>query len=360
MLTRLSTFKIVWIEELLTSLLYLVPYPLIVVYFYQNSILTTKTVALLLFTTSFTARVGRILLTPMLDKIAINKLLLLLQFMCFIGFAILATTHNISLLFIACLFIGLCYGNSILVIRTIVATLKSNKENDYTINFARLNIATNLPSLLGPFIFNQLYNLSSNIAFWVFSLVALLSSVWSFIYTKHIKIAKQTHWFVAFKEIVKEGKTQLIIILVIMVWLLYSFAMTLFPLFLVKLIGNAKFTWTFMTVNAAISVLFSVAIHKALIKLNLIEYRAILIAFLLFFCSIFCMLFLHINLWLVFIFTAIITLAEIIAIPACNTLLSKFVSEDKKVAIFAVYALCIGIGESIGSSLAFTTFKLLG
>ncbi len=356
---KLSEFKIIWIEELITSLLYLVPYPLIVVYFYQRPEISVRTVAILLFTTSFTARVGRLISAPILDKIAINKLLLILQFMCFIGFAVLSITYNVILLFIACLFIGFCYGNSILVVRTVVANLKLGKKYDSTINFARLNIATNLPALLGPFIFNQIYNFSTSIAFLMFSFIALLSSIWSFIYTKDIKITKQIHWFLAFKEIIRTPKIQLITIMVILVWCFYSFAMTLFPLFLIKIIGNARFTWTFMTVNSAIIVLFSVVIHSLLIKINIVEYKAILVAFLLFIGSIVSMFFLHINLCLLFAFITIIAFAEVISVPVCSTLLSKFVAEDKKVAIFAIYAICVGLGEALGNSSAFTIFKLL-
>ncbi len=353
---EIDAFRIVWVEELLTSFFYLVPMSLIVVYLYQKSSITPVDSAMLLFLMAFTARLGRLLLTPVLDKIPVYILLSSMQLVCAIGFFLLAKTEIFVLLVVSVLLIGFFYGNSVLVIRAVVSCLKIEQENQRIMSFARLNIATNIPILVGPFALNQIYNFSPTGAFLTLSLLALLAAFFTWSLTKDINIPQQSHWLDNFLFLMKMKVTQRAMLAVCLTWFLYAFAMTLFPLFLIRIIGDSHYTWTFISLNGVMTICSSVWIHNQLRHYKVSGFKAIFLSYGLFLIAIAYLLLGDLNLVLFFSTVIIVTIAEVVAIPNCSALLSKTVPEDKRVSVFALYAVGIGLGEAIGNSFAFYVF----
>lgn len=189
--------------------------------------------------------------------------------------------------------------------------------------------------------------------------MALCSSLFTIMFARHITIPKQSHWLKNFAYLLSTRKLQKTIVKIIFIWVLFSIVLTLCPLLVVELTGTNKWVWVPTTLNGILVTGLSVWVHGYLHKRKISESKAIYIGYGLFLFSLACISFGYINNVLFLILVLLFTLAEIVAMPACSALLTNEIPPDKRIATFALYALGIGIGESVGSAIAIGYFSYL-
>ncbi|MBA4696557.1 MAG: MFS transporter [Legionella sp.] len=247
--------------------------------------------------------------------------------------------------FLSIFLISICYGNNSLLIRVLINQVDS--PDSLNKRFAFLHVATNVAAMLGPLIFNILALYWNTIlALEITSFTLVLSAIYSYLYLSTTVISKQENYFKNMRKLLTNKVLLKVYFLIIIAYFFYAQIFSLAPILLGHTYGLKAYVWVVGFLNSFISVIFSLKINEFFRRRTSIHSQIVsgFIFSILGFSSL-----LTIQSWVgVSMGVIFISLAEIAFIPGFQVILSNTTREDQKVAIFAINALCMGIGEGFG------------
>lgn len=330
-------------QELLNSACYFAPLSFIAIFLYDYKHLGKVEVGLAMLLGVWSSRCTRILLAPLIDKIKVNLLFAYLQLLGAIGYLLLAYADIPP--FISIFLISICYGNNSMLIRVLI-----NQIDDPTpLNrrFAMLHVATNIAAMFGPLFFNMIALYSNMaLALKVTTVTLVFSAIYSYFSLSNFAIHKQEGHLKNIKLLFTNKVLLKIYLLIVIAYFFYAQIFSLAPILLANTYNLESYIWLISFTNSLIAVLFSVSLNDFFHK-KMSVYNQISSGFILAILGFSLLLYLKNPLGIMggVIF---ISFAEIAFIPGFQVVLSNKTLYNQKVAVFAINALCMGIGEGIG------------
>ena len=163
---------------------------------------------------------------------------------------------------------------------------------------------------------------------------------------KSYNITKQQSWFRSLINLFFNKQLSKIYILIVIAWFFYAQMFSLAPILIANKYNLTGFIWLVAFINGITVVLFAIKLNKFIAKFNNL-YVPIVFAFILATIGFSCLLFIN-SIYGVIVGVFIISLAEIMFIPGFQVILGKVVTINNQVAIFAINAICVGVGEGFG------------
>lgn len=344
-----SVFKIILVQDFIGAFAFFAPQALFIAYLHENIQLSAGDTSGILFTLIFFSRIGRLAFSPYLDKINFPLLLTILQFLGGLGFYLLSR-GGITELYLGAFLIGLFYGNNSIVIRIATSFLKNQS---LSLNYSLLSTATNLASSGGALLLGVLYQHAGPVYMFVtMSVIFIFSSAYTYWATKKITLPKQGNFFRVLLSLIRKKIILLTLLLITLVWFIYSLALTTMPLFVIDRLHRVDLVWTVTALNGLAVLILAYPVNRLINKLT--DNTKLIIAFLLFGLAFF-LLSLQNSLKMLYLFLFMVSAAEIIAIPAYQSIMSFNTENSERTAIFSLSILSVGIGESLGAVFAVWT-----
>ncbi|MCW2107073.1 UNVERIFIED_ORG: putative MFS family arabinose efflux permease [Rahnella aquatilis] len=344
-----SIFKIILIQDFIGAFAFFAPQALLIAYLHENLQLSAGNTSGILFTLIFFSRIGRLAFSPYLDKINFPLLLAILQLLGGLGFYLLSR-GEITNLYLGAFLVGLFYGNNSIVIRIATSFLKNQS---LSLNYSLLSTVTNLASSGGALLLGMLYqHVGPVYMFETMSLLFTLTCAYTYWATRKITLPKQGHFFKVLLSLVRKKIILLTLLLITLVWFIYSLALTTMPLFVIDRLHRTDLVWTVTALNGLAVLILAYPVNYLIDKLA--DNTKLIISFLLFGLAFF-VLSLHNSLVMLYLFLFLVSTAEIIAIPAYQSIMSFNTGEFERTAIFSLSILAVGIGESLGAVFAVWT-----
>ncbi|WP_337024728.1 MULTISPECIES: MFS transporter [unclassified Pantoea] len=344
-----SIFKIILIQDFIGAFAFFAPQALLIAYLHENMQLSSEDTSGILFTLIFFSRIGRLAFSPYLNKINFPLLLTILQLLGGLGFYLLSRGGIIDL-YLGAFLIGLFYGNNSIVIRIATSFLKNQS---LTLNYSLLSTVTNLASSGGAIFLGLLYkHLGPVYMFEVMSAFFSLTCAYTFWATRKITLPQQGHFFKLLLSLVRKKVVSWTLLIIVLVWFIYSLALTTMPLFVIDRLHRSDLVWTVTALNGLAVLILAYPVNRLIVKLS--DNTKLIISFLLF-GSAFLLLSLRNSMGMLYLFLLLISAAEIIAIPAYQSIMSSNTEASERTAIFSLSIISVGIGESLGAVFAVWT-----
>ena len=356
--TDTSLIKKLFIQELITSFGYLATLSMLALFLSNYKNITTQDVGLAMFLSSITARWGRLLFSPFFDLIKPNLLLSIMQIVGAIGYFILTFYHSFIAIICALILIGLFYGSNTIVTRVLTSFLDNN-SNSATEKFSILHVGSNISATIGPIIINYIYiYFSQEISFVFMGVFLCCSAIFTIITMKNVKIKKQENLISSILKILFNIKIWHLYFLILLCWFFCAQIYSMAPIIISNILHHPTQIWTISAINGVLIIIFSIKINRIFANINSNYYLQIatslifsLIGFIIIIAN-----FNIINLYLGVIF---LTLSEILFITAFQALLTEYAKIESRIAIFAIYAVFMGIGEGSGYYFGTKTLNIL-
>ncbi len=334
----------VWFQEIISSGVFFGAISFILLFLSSDKGFSPAEVASLMFICSFWARGSRVLLAPILDKISIRLNFCLFHLSGAVGYLGLIYAKSFLESSIAVVLIGFFFAGSNLLIRVLIPDL--NKGEVLNKTFAKLHVVTNIAAGLAPLVMNLLFDYNMTFSFLVISVLLGVSSVISFIMMKNLKLSVQKPFFKSFIKLLLDFKLYKLYFFTITLWLIYAQIFSLAPILLKQSYGLQNLIWIIGALNGVMIVAFSVKINGYLSKL-FSNYKLLFFTLISSLIGFGVILFIP-NIGALFVGIFIITLAEIIFIPALQSTYSASVPSEQRVASFAINACLIGLAQGLG------------
>ncbi len=346
-----SYLKKLFVQELITSFGYLAPLSMLAIFLSEYKGISTQEVGLAMFLSSITARWGRLIFSPFFDLLKPYVLLSIMQIIGAAGYFLLTFFHSFSVIIVAFIFIGLFYGSNTIVTRVLTSLLK-NTNNDSskssTENFSIIHVGTNISATIGPIIINFIYIFfSKEFAFKFMALFLCCAAVFTFITMKNIFITKQENLFSTILKLIFSKKLWHIYFLILLSWFFCAQIYSLAPIIISNVLHLPSQIWTISTINGVAIIIFSIKINRMIANISKNYYFQISISLVLSLIG-FLSIILNYSIVNLYIGVLFLTLSEILFIPAFQALLAENAPEESRIAIFAIYAVFMGIGEGTG------------
>jgi MFS family permease len=345
--TDKSYLKKLFVQELITSFGYLAPLSMLAIFLSEYKGISTQEVGLAMFLSSITARWGRLFFSPFFDLLKPYILLSIMQIIGAIGYVLLTFYQSFSVIIVAFIFIGLFYGSNTIVTRVLTSLLK-NKSNSSTENFSIIHVGTNISATLGPIIINFIYIFfNKEFAFKFMGIFLCCAAIFTFITMKDVLITKQENLISTILKLLFSKKLWHIYFLILLSWFFCAQIYSLAPIIISHVLHLPAQIWTISTINGVAIILFSIKINRVIANITKNYYFQISISLVLSLIGFISIIFNYsvVNLYIGVIF---LTLSEILFIPAFQALLAENAPEESRIAIFAIYAVFMGIGEGTG------------
>ena len=343
--TDKSYLKKLFVQELITSFGYLAPLSMLAIFLSEYKGVTTQEVGLAMFLSSIAARWGRLLFSPFFDLLKPNFLLSIMQIIGAIGYLLLTYYQSFSIIITSFIFIGLFYGSNTIVTRVLTSLIKGKSSTE---NFSIIHVGTNISATLGPIIINFIYIFfNKEFAFKFMGIFLCCSAIFTFLTMKDILITEQENLVSTILKLFFSKKLWHIYFLILLSWFFCAQIYSLAPIVISHVLHLPSQIWTISTINGIAIILFSIKINRMIANIMKNYYFQISISLVLSLIGFVSIIFNYsiINLYIGVIF---LTLSEILFIPAFQALLAENAPEQSRIAIFAIYAVFMGIGEGTG------------
>ena len=343
-----NDLKKLFIQEVITSFGYLAPLSMLAIFLSEYKGIHTDKIGFAMLISSITARWGRLIFSPIFDKIKTNILLSGMQIVGALGYFILTYYHSYLLIIISFIFIGLFYGSNTIVTRVLTSFIQKNSDGNTTEKFSILHIGSNVSATIGPIIINAIYiYFNKDFAFLFMGLFLTLSSLFTYFSMKNTTMPVQNNLIQTIYSLLIKKDLWHIYFLILVCWFFCAQIYSLAPIILSHILLKNSYIWTITALNGIMIILISLKINTLVNQYTKNYYFQISLSLI---CAIFgfsALIYYH-SVFNIFLGVTFLTFSEILFIPAFQALLAEYVEESSRVAIFAIYAVFMGIGEGMG------------
>lgn len=337
-------FNLILIQDFIGAFAFFAPQALLISYLHDYAKVSSQELSIVLFIMIFFSRIGRIFFAPFLGMINVPTLLFILQILGGAGFYLIGRPYNPSCLYAGAFFIGLFYGNNAIVVRIATSFLRSSSLN---VNFSLLSTVTNLASSGGAIILSYIfYNIGANDMLYFMSVMLLVTSALTYWSAKKLVFPPQGKFIHNLIRLIARKEIQKNLFVITVLWFSFSFFITFLPLYTIDKLKQPGMTWTVTAINGLVALVLSFPLNWYLkLRTNATK---IGMAFLLYSASFALSLF-DSSLVIFYFILFSISVAEVISVPAYQSIMSKNTHEDERFAAFSLLIIFVGFGESIGS-----------
>lgn len=342
-----SYLQKLFIQELITSFGYLAPLSMLAVFLSEYNEINTQQVGFAMFISSITARWGRLIFTPVFDLLKPYLLLSIMQIVGAIGYILLTYYKSFLVITISLILIGFFYGSNTIITRVLTSLIK-DQNNSSTKNFSIIHVGTNISATIGPILINLIYlYFGKELAFKFMSIFLIFSSIITYITMKKINIQKQENLIISILNLFFNKKLWHIYFLILISWFFCAQLYSLAPIIMSNILNFPSIIWTISAINGILIIIFSIKLNSIFFNISKNYYFQISISLIFSFIGFISIIF-NYSLMNLYFGVILITVSEILFVPAYQALLSENVPEKSRIAIFAIYAIFMGIGEGSG------------
>lgn len=341
------TLPKLFLQEIITSFGYLAPLSMLVIFLSDNNSITVEQVGFAMFVSSLTARWGRLIFSPVFNYFKPKTILSIMQMVGALGYLLLYLHQSFIFIIISLTLIGLFYGSNTIYIRVLTSFLKNNNKFS-TKSYSIIHIGTNISATAGPILINFLYNIKNKEFVYLFmSSFLTLSSIITMIIIPKASITKQNNILKQIFYMLFSKKFWHIYFIILVCWFYSAQIYSLAPIIISKYFNFSNYIWTISSLNGLMIIFLSLPLNNFFNKYSNSNYLQILYSVILSFIGLALLAYSH-NLYYFYTSIIILTLAEILFIPAIQALLTSQTNKNSRVAIFATYAVFVGLGEGYG------------
>jgi predicted MFS family arabinose efflux permease len=320
---------------------------MLVIFLSDNNSITVEQVGFAMFVSSLTARWGRLLFSPVFNYFKPKTILSIMQMFGAFGYLLLYLQQSFIFIIIALTFIGLFYGSNTIYIRVLTSFLK-NENKFATKSYSIIHIGTNISATAGPILINLLYNIKNKEFVYLFmSSFLALSSILTIMIVPNTSITKQNNILKQIFYMLFSKKFWHIYFIILVCWFYSAQIYSLAPIIISKYFNLSNYIWTISSLNGLMIIFLSLPLNNFFNKYSKSNYLQILYSVILSFIGLSLLIYSH-NLYNFYAGIIVLTLAEILFIPAIQALLTSKTNKNSRVAIFATYAVFVGLGEGYG------------
>lgn len=352
-------FPLVIAEYTICTLGHFAVMAILSLYFLMGFHLSAAQAGWLLLFTSLSFRLSRIFLAPLVNKLPIRVAVCLALFVTSLGYIGMALVKNPLFVLPILLTVGIGHGTNTLLVKIMTANARkakteqtSDKEEKAALFFryASLTTGINISAAIGSFVGSfLLFRASASGVFLLAALMYALSgciALW--IPSQEAGGQQSPDWGKGLRLSLRMPALWRAMAFGALGWFMYTQSYASLPLFVSEAVHRKDLLGSFFVVNAVLVVVGQLPISQLLVRLRVPTSQIVLLAFLVFAAG-FAVLWLFPVWQLVYVAVALWTLAEILLMPALDTLVAEGALAEHKQIAFTLNSVAVGLGEGIGN-----------
>ncbi len=261
-----------------------------------------------------------------------------------IGMLCIAYGKALVLLLFGVICIGICYSISSVTVHVLISVY----SQDRLVDFAKEHTITNIATMVGPLGFNALYVFNARLPFFLWGIFLFLCALYSIILPIQGTIPPQERVGRSLLYLLKNINAVVIALCVLTGWLFYNCVMTFSSIALARFFDLEKYIWTIATCNGLVVALFGILTNKFLKRRLSHPYQNIILGYLLFLACFLLLYFTNTTFLMVLVAVILVSVAELIIVPAWQTLASVLIDQQYRVAMISISTIFFASGEGLG------------
>lgn len=312
---------------------------------------------------SLSFRLSRVFIAPLANRLPVKQATYLALFLTSLGYLCMSFAHTAVIVMALLLMVGIGHGTNSLLVKTMTANAKNRAGAYDTSLFLRYSLLTtgiNLAAAVGALIGSALLLHSSASSVFILASVmyALAGCVALRLPSQEQEQVRQTNWSVELRRSLRVPALWRAMLVAALGWFLYTQSYASLPLFVTQGVHRADLLGTMFALNAVLVVIGQLPISRATARLRLPIAECATLAFLIFAAG-FALLWL-IPIWqMIYAAVALWTLAEILLMPALDTLVAEGSLPEYKRMAFTLNSVAVSIGEGLGNLVGVSLASLL-
>lgn len=355
---KFNWFPLVIAEYSICTLGHFAVMAILSLYFIHSLALPATQAGWLLLFTSLSFRLSRIFISPLVSRLPVRQAAFFALFLTSLGYFGMAFVKVPLLIMPILLIVGLGHGTNTLLVKVMTANAgniqksgdDATKNKSPFLRYASLTTGINISAAIGSFAGSTLLFRSS--ASGVFLLAAIvyalagLIAVW--IPSQEAGGMQRPDWGNGLKLSIGIPALRRAMLFGFIGWFMYTQSYASLPLFIGEAVHRPDLLGSVFVVNAVLVVVAQLPISHLITRLRVPTSQIVVLAFLTFGMG-FALLWLF-PLWQV-VYAAVVfwTLAEILIMPALDTLVVEGALTEYKQTAFTVNSIAVGLGEGIGN-----------
>lgn len=355
---RFNWFSLVIAEYSTCTLGHFAVMAILSLYFIQSLKLPAAQAGWLMLFTSLSFRLSRIFIAPLVSRLPVRQATFLALFLAALGYVGMAFVRIPILIMPVLLVVGIGHGTNTLLVKVMAANAGSQKKTeDETkknkspfLRYASLTTGINISAAVGSFVGSTLlYRTSASGVFLMAAIVYTLAGLIAmWIPSQEAGAMQAPDWGKGLKLSLGMPALRRAMLFGFFGWFMYTQSYASLPLFISDAVHRPDLLGTVFVVNAVLVVVAQLPISHLIMRLRIPTSQIVVLAFLTFGLG-FALLWLFPAWQTVYIAVVFWTLAEILIMPALDTLVAEGAPKDYKQTAFTVNSVAVGLGEGIGN-----------
>lgn len=327
-------------------------------YFIQSLRLPAAQAAWFMLFTSLSFRLSRIFIAPLVSRLPVRQAAFLALFLTSLGYLGMAFVRVPALIMPILLIVGIGHGTNTLLVKVMTANAGSQKKSEDSaaknkspfLRYASLTTGINISAAVGSFAGSTLFFRASatGVFFLAACVYALAGLIATAIPSQEAGGVQRPDWGNGMKLSIRMPALRRAMLFGFIGWFMYTQSYASLPLFISEAIHRTDLLGSVFVVNAVLVVVAQLPISHFIMRLRIPTSQVVVLAFFTFGLG-FALLWLF-PIWQM-VYPAIVlwTLAEILIMPALDTLVAEGALTEYKHTAFTLNSIAVGFGEGIGN-----------
>lgn len=320
-------------------------------YFLRTLQLAPDQAAAFILLFSLSLRLSRIVLAPLVDRLAPRSSIMYASLVTALGYLGLAFVTSPTAIITMLLVIGAGVGSNVLAVKTMAANTNAEGQSSL-LRYASLSTGLNFAASVGPLIGTSLFlNWRPNGVFLlavVVNLVAAVLTLW--MPRGEASSVQRPSWLAGLKVSFARPMMRRAMVFTALTWFLYSQLYTTLPLFIESGLRVPTLLGTYLTANAVLVIIGQLPLSQLLARWRVPESRMLFGGYVVFGVG-FTLLWLFPTWQMAYVAVVCWTLGEMLVMPLLDTMVAEGVPAENRTVAFALNGLAIGVGDGLGGSI---------
>lgn len=300
---------------------------------------------------SLSLRLSRILLAPLVDRLAPRSSIMLASLVTALGYLGLSFVTAPAAIIVMLLVIGAGVGSNVLAVKTMAANTAAEGQSPL-LRYASLSTGLNFAASVGPLIGTSLFlNWRANGVFLLAAAVNLLAALITLWMPRgEASSVQRPSWISGMKASFARPTMRRAMLFTALTWFLYSQLYATLPLFIESGLRVPTLLGTYLTANAVLVIIGQLPLSQLLARWQVPESRMLFSGYVVFGLG-FTLLWLFPTWQMAYAAVVCWTLGEMLIMPLLDTMVAEGVPAENRTVAFALSGLAIGVGDGLGGSI---------
>lgn len=300
---------------------------------------------------SLSLRLSRILLAPLVDRLAPRSSIMLASLVTALGYLGLSFVTAPAAIIAMLLVIGAGVGSNVLAVKTMAANTVAEGQSSL-LRYASLSTGLNFAASIGPLIGTSLFlNWRANGVFLLAAAVNLLAALVTLWMPRgEVSSVQRPSWISGMKVSFARPTMRRAMLFTALTWFLYSQLYATLPLFIESGLRVPTLLGTYLTANAVLVIIGQLPLSQLLARWQVPESRMLFSGYVAFGLG-FTLLWLFPTWQIAYAAVVCWTLGEMLIMPLLDTMVAEGVPAENRTVAFALSGLAIGVGDGLGGSI---------